>query len=137
MDPVHRLCPGDAELVTAISQQPHRHRRIMSRNAPQSRRAQPGQRDRVRIDWIRLSALASGEHPNLRRQLGRHIHDRFTVGDQTLRQMPADAVAPLDGPDSIRMLAGGRENRLVARTVSAEPATTEHLLSAVDDLDRC
>src|ERR1022692_4739313 len=85
---------------------------------------------------VGLTALAGGEHPGPGRQLRRHIHDRLAVGDQALRDVPADPVAALHRPGAVLELAARGQHRLVAVPVSAEPAREQHLLPVVDDLDR-
>jgi hypothetical protein len=57
------LGAGPAELVTAIHQQPQRHRGVIHLNLPQARGAQGDHGDAEGVDRIGLSALASGEHP--------------------------------------------------------------------------
>ena len=76
------------------------------------------------------------DHPCPRRQLRRHVDHRFAVGDEPLRQMPADAVAALDRPDAIRPPPARGQQRPIAVPVSAEPSAAEHPLVLVEDLDR-
>lgn len=58
-----------------------------------------------------------------RRHLLRHIHDLLTVGDQTLRHVPADPNTALDRPDPVRPLPRVREQFGVPLGVGGEPAT--------------
>jgi hypothetical protein len=60
----------------------------------------------------------------------------LAVGDQPLGDMPADAAASFDGPESVSVLAAGGQHGLVTVAVGAEPAVTDNLLVVVDDLDR-
>ena len=71
-----------------------------------------------------------------RRQLRRHVHDTFPIGDQPLSDVPADAVAALHRPQPVRPPAAGLEQLPVARTVSAEPRSGEHAFPLVEHLDR-
>jgi hypothetical protein len=73
--------------------------------------------------------------PGPGRQLRRHVHDGFAVGDQALRDVSADAVAALDRPQAIFVSASGGEHRFVAGGVGAEAALPDRLLTLVDDLD--
>jgi hypothetical protein len=90
----------------------------------------------VRVDRVGLAALAGGEHPHPGRQFRWHVEHRFAVGDQPLRDVPADAVAALDCPDPLRVAPAGGEHRPVAVPVGTEPATRQDHLPTVDDLDR-
>jgi hypothetical protein len=89
----------------------------------------------VRVDGVGLAALAGVEHPRPGGQLRGYVHHDLAVGDQTLSDVLADAVAALDRPDPVLMLPAELEHRLVAVTVGAEPASREDLLAVVDDLD--
>jgi hypothetical protein len=46
--------------------------------------------------------------------------------NQSLGDVPADAVAALDRPHPVGVVAAGREHRLVAVVIGAEPALAEH-----------
>ena len=93
-------------------------------------------RVRLRVYRVALSALTAGEHSGLGGQLRRHVDHDFAIGDKPLGDVPANAVAPLDRPDSLRIPPAQSEHRLVAAAISAEPAASQHSLPAVDDLDR-
>jgi hypothetical protein len=54
--------------------------------------------DAVSIDRIGFAALTGGEHPSPGGQFRRRVQDGLAVGEQPLRDMPADAVAALDRP---------------------------------------
>ena len=135
VQPVHRLRAGHAQLITAIGQQPQRHRRIIGGDDPQARAVQPGQRHRMRIDRVGLASLAGGEDAGPGGQLRWHIDDRFAIGDQALRDVAADAVAALHRPGTVLELAARGQHRPITVAVSAEPARGQHLLPVVDDLD--
>jgi len=98
--------------------------------------AQGGQRDGVLTGLIGLAAVAGGEHPYLRGQLGRHAGDGLAVMDQAVRQVPADAVAALHRPDPVRELAGSGEHLGIPGLVRAAPARCQHYRPLIDDLDR-
>jgi hypothetical protein len=103
-------------------------------------RAQPphaggGQRDRVRVGGIGLAALPGSEHPRAGRQLGRHIHHLLTIGQQPVRQMPADPLASLDRPDPLRPVLRLREHRPVPGGVGGIPSTLPDGLITGHDLD--
>ena len=119
---VDRLRAGHAQLVTAVGQQPQRHRRVIGGDHPQARAVQPGQRHRMRIDRVGFAALASGEHPGPGGQLRGHIGHRLAVGDQALREVAADPIAALHRPGAVRELPPRGQHRPVTVPVSAEPA---------------
>ena len=58
------------------------------------------------------------------------------VGDQSLRQRPACAVAALDRPNPLRPRRDVLSHRGIAGLVGAEPSLGQHRLPLVDDLDR-
>ncbi|MEV6101500.1 hypothetical protein [Nocardia sp. NPDC051981] len=63
----------------------------------------------MRIDRVGFASVADGEHPHLRRQFRGHVDDGLPVGDQPVRHMPADTVATLDRPHTLReSLCGGQ-----------------------------
>jgi hypothetical protein len=68
-------------------------------------------------------------------QLRRHIHHGFTVGDQPLGDVTADAGASFDGPKPVRVPTAGGQHRLVAVAVGGESAPAYRLFAIVDDLD--
>ena len=122
VQPVDRLRPGAAQLVAAVGEHAHHHQVIIDLDLHQARAAQRDHRDRVRIDRIGLAAVAGGEHPDLRRQLRRHVEHRLTVVDQAVRDVLADAVAALDRPHPVSEPAARGEHLRVAGLVGAEPA---------------
>jgi hypothetical protein len=136
VQPVHRGGAHRAELVAAVHQQPQRDRQLIDLHRPQTRGAQRDHSDRVRVGGISLAALPGGEHPDPRRQLRRHVHHRLPVRDQTLRQVPADALATLHRPDPIRPPPPRIEQLLVAGAIGLEPTRHQHRLPLVEDLDR-
>jgi hypothetical protein len=90
----------------------------------------------MRTGRVGLAPLAGGEDPGPGGQFRGHIDDRFTIGDQALRDVAADAVAALHRPDAVPELPARGQHRPVAVPVSAEPAPGQHLLPVVNDLDR-
>lgn len=84
-----------------------------------------------------LAAVAGGEHSHLRRQFRGYVEHCLTVVDQAVGDVFADAVAALDRPDPIGVLAAGGEHVGVAGLVSPEAAHREHPAAFVDDLDGC
>jgi hypothetical protein len=64
--------------------------------------ADRGDRDRVRVVGFGLPAVAGVEHPCPGGELGGHVDHVFPVGQESLRQRPAGAVAALDRPRPIR-----------------------------------
>src|SRR5215469_18405982 len=89
----------------------------------------------MRIRRIGLAAPASSERPGPGRQLGWHINNLLAVGEQPVRDVPADALASLDRPYPLRPPPGRREHRPVPGRVSAIPATAGHALIGGHDLD--
>jgi hypothetical protein len=104
VQPVDHLGAGAAQLITAVREHAHHHQVLLDLHPDQARGPQGDQRDGVRIDRVGLAAVAGGEHPHLRGQLGGHVKDGLAVVDQAVRQVPADAVAALDRPDPVREL---------------------------------
>jgi hypothetical protein len=52
-------------------------------------------------------ALAGGEHPGLRGELGRYVQHGLAVGDEPLGEVFADAMAAFHGPpDPVRSTTG-------------------------------
>ena len=88
-----------------------------------SQPAQPGadQCDRVRVGGVGLTALAGGGGAHPGGQLRRDVDDLLAVGQEPQRDVPADAVAALDGPHPLRPLSRHREHVAVPLTVGAEP----------------
>jgi hypothetical protein len=118
-----------------VSQDPQ-HRKLLVID----HRAQPGhpgrgQRHRVRVGGIGLAALPGGEHPHPRRQLGGHIDDLLTIGEQPAGQVPADPLASFHPPDPLRPRPHPREHRRIPGSVSGEPPTAEDGLIPSHDLD--
>jgi hypothetical protein len=64
-----------------------------------------------------------------------HVHHGFAVGDQALGDVSADAVAALDRPYPVGVLAAGGQHGLVTGAVGAEPALPDDAFTLVDDLD--
>src|SRR4029453_10629108 len=69
--------------------------------------------------------------------LGRDVDDLFTVGQQPVGDVLADAGAALDRPDPVRPLPTRETHRGVAVPVGAEPAAVQDRLVAGHHLDRC
>jgi hypothetical protein len=92
----------------------------------------------MRIHRVALAAVAGGEHPDLRGQLGRHVEHHLPVMHQPVRQVPPDSVAPLHRPDPIaETVADRREHRGIAGLVGAITAqVNEPAVPSVDHLDR-
>jgi hypothetical protein len=66
----------------AIGQDPQHRQLLVIDDHAQASHAGRGQRDRVRVAHIGLSALTGGEHPGAGGKLRRHIHDPLSVGKQ-------------------------------------------------------
>jgi len=90
----------------------------------------------MRIHRIGLPAVAGSEHPHLRRQLGRHVDHCLAVVHKRVRDVLSDAVAALDRPQPIRVLAASGQHLGIAGLAGAVPADRQHLTAVVDDLDR-
>lgn len=125
-----------AEGAATVDQNPQQGRLLIV-----DQRAQPGhagadQRDGVGVGGIGLAALAGGEHPRPGGQLRWDVDDLLAVGEQPVGDVPADALAALDRPDPVRLLAGVLPHRRVAVAVGVEPAAADDGLVAGHDLDR-
>src|SRR5207249_11351616 len=68
-------------------------------------------------------------------QLGWHINDLLTVGEQTAGQVPADSLAPFHRPDTLWPLPHPREHRGIPSGVSGEPPPAEDGLIPSHDFD--
>ncbi|HEV8559817.1 MAG TPA: hypothetical protein VGR06_26055 [Actinophytocola sp.] len=110
--------------------------RIIRVDGAQAAAAQAGDRDAVRVDRVGFAALAGVEDPDSGRQFRRHVEHWFTVGDQALGDVSADAVAAFDGPYPVGEGAACCQHQLIAGGVGAETALSQNLLSFVDGLDR-
>ena len=122
VQPVHRLGPGPAQLVTAVGEHAHHQQIVIDIDPRQAGVAQRDHRHRVRIDRVGLAAVAGREHPHLGRQLRRHIDHGLAVMDQAVRDVFADAVAALDRPHPFSERRACGEHLRVAGLVGAEPA---------------
>lgn len=56
MQPGHDICSGVAELITAVDEQPQRHRDVIDNDLPQTGRAQGDYGDAVRVGRVGLAA---------------------------------------------------------------------------------
>jgi hypothetical protein len=136
VEPVDRLDPGPGEFLTAVGQHPQRLELPVVGQHPKPVGTDRDHCDRVRVVGIGLPVVAGVKQPGPCRELGRHIDDMFTVGQQPLRQRPARAVAALDRPHPVRPWRYGLAHRGVPSLVGPEPASRQHGLVIVDDLDR-
>ncbi|WSG62937.1 hypothetical protein OHB12_16830 [Nocardia sp. NBC_01730] len=84
----------------------------------------------------RFATIACREHPNLCREFRWHVDHGFTIVDQVMRDMSADAVTALDRPHPIRVSLCGGQHFAVAGVVGAVSARGQYLAGGVDDLDR-
>ena len=89
-----------------------------------------GQRNRVRIGHIGLTALPGRKDPGPGRQLRRHVHDLLPGGDQPGRDVPADPLAALDRPGPRRPLPSPGEHRRVPGSIGAYRPPPRTLSSA-------
>ena len=94
------------QFIAAVDQQPQHHQvaRRQSTCTQAAAVAQGDHHDRVRVGGVGLAALPGVEHPHPRGQLRRHVQHRLAVGEQPLRERPADAVSALDRPHPPRPL---------------------------------
>jgi hypothetical protein len=136
VQPVRGSGSGAGELVAAISQQPQGDQLAVDPDFSQLLGADGNHGDGVGVGGVGLAAVAGGEHPCSRREFRRHIQHALAVGDEPLRDVPADAVAAFDRPNPPRPPASSRQHLLVAVPVGAEPATAEYLLPLVEHLGR-
>jgi hypothetical protein len=84
----------------------------------------------MRVGGVSLAALSGREHPSSGRQLRRNINDLLAAGQEPVGDVPADALAALDGPDAVGPLLGVLDHRLVAVAVGAEAAGAQDGLVA-------
>ena len=124
-----------AQGAPPVGQDPQHRKLLIVHNGPQPGHAGSGQRNRVRVGGVGLAALPGGEHPHPRRQLGGHIDDLLTIGEQPAGQVPADPLASFHRPDPLRPLLPLREHRRIPGGVGGEPPTAEDGLIPSHDLD--
>ncbi|WP_067996400.1 hypothetical protein [Nocardia pseudobrasiliensis] len=74
------------------------------------------------IAGVGLAAVAGGEDPDLRGQFRWHVDDGFSVVDQALRQVAADAVASFDRPYLVGESTCGGERFVVSGLVRGKSA---------------
>jgi NAD(P)-dependent dehydrogenase (short-subunit alcohol dehydrogenase family) len=120
----------------AVGQDPQHGQLLVTGHRAKTGHAGRGERDGVRIGGVGLAALPGGEHPGPGGQLGRDIDDVLAVGEQPVRQVPADALASLDRPGPFRPAPHGPAHRPVPRGAGVIPATSQHGLVRGHDLDR-
>ncbi len=90
-----------AESVAAVGEHPERDQLGIELYTAEIRCVQCGEGDRVRVDGVGFAAVAGGVDPYLRGEFRGDVEDGFTVVDQSVREVAADAVAALDRPDPI------------------------------------
>ena len=137
MQSVDALGPGPTQLGPPVHQQSQRIELRVVGQHPKRRGAHRDHGDGVCVMGVGLAVVPSVEQPRPRRQLRRHIHHVLTVGQQSLRQRSAGAVAALHRPGSIAEPGDVFAHRGVPGLVGAEPACRQHGLALVDDLDGC
>jgi len=136
VQPVDGLDPLAGQLLAAVGEHPQRLELLVVGQHSQPAGADRDRRDRVRVVGVGLAVVPGVEQPGSGRQLGRHVHDVFAVGQEPLRQRPAGAVAAFDRPDPLRPGLDVLAHRGVPDLVGAEPTRGQHRLPVVDDLDR-
>lgn len=124
VQPVDRLGPRAAELVTTVDENPRRHQigidldctgsGCAARPSPPS--AHPPDRSCGRCRW-----WTSAPAPQLRR----HVHHRLAIVDQAVSDVFADAVAGLHRPDPIGTPTTRGEHRPVSGLAGCVPAHCE------------
>ena len=111
VEPVDRLAALLGQFITAVGQQPQ-HRRLPVGDDLAQVPARCGDLgDAQRVEPVRLAAVTGAQQADLRRQGGRHVHDRLAGSDELLRQQPSEPVAALDRPAPGRPCGGPAEQR--------------------------
>lgn len=138
VQPACRLGAGRDKFLAAVTQQPQRGQRTISGHLQDTVCLQGGQPDRDRVIAVGLPAMAAGEHPDPRGELGGHVRHRLAAGNQMLGQRPARAMValhrlaarlPLPGEPHQLFVAGVcvRELALIDRVRVAGSSTTSVL----------
>jgi hypothetical protein len=137
LQPVHGLHPQVGQLVAAVGEQPQRDQLLVEGELAQPRGTQRHHRHRMRVGGVGLAGVAGVEDPDPGSQLGRHVDHGLALGQQPLRQWPADPVGALDRPPAVRpLLPDVLQHQPVAVAVGREPAPGQHPFLFVDRLDR-
>ncbi len=125
-----------AQAAAPVDQQAQHLQGLVVGDGAQPAHADADQGDGVGVGVVGLAALAGGEDPHPRGQLGRHVQDLLTQRQEAGHDVPADALAALDRPGplgpTVRVLHQGGEPGLVG----GEPAVPDDLLGRCHDLDR-
>lgn len=121
--------------ASPVDQQPQHLELFVADHWPQPTHPGPDQGHGVGVGGVGLAALAGGEDPGPCRELRRHVDDLLAVGQQSHRDVPANAVAALDRPDPVRPADHRGQHRAVARGVGGEPVTADHGLIGGHHLD--
>jgi hypothetical protein len=125
-----------AERATPVREHPDHRQLIVGDHRSKPSHPSPDQRDGVRVRGVGLAALPGREHPRPSRHPRWHVDNLLTVSEQPHRDVPADAVASLDGPDPVRPSLHELGHRLEPGHVGAEPTTVEDRLIGGHHFDR-
>lgn len=92
--------------------------------------------DGVRVGSVGLASLTGGEHPRPGGQLRRDVDHLFTASQEAGGDVPADALAPFDGPCPLGPLMHVPGHRFEAVAVGGEPACAQDGFVGTHHLDR-
>jgi len=87
-----------AQGAATVDQQTQHGQLLVIDHRPQPGHPGADQGDGVRVGGVGLAALTGGEGAHPRGQLRRDVDDLLAVGQEPQRDVPAEAVAALDGP---------------------------------------
>ena len=79
---VEDLRSAAGQLVPAVGQQPQHRQVLIDLQLPQAAGAQRHHDDGMRVVGVALAGVPGVEHSDAGGQLGRHIEDLLTVGEQ-------------------------------------------------------
>ena len=137
----HRVQPTDHpsalrdQLVMAFGEQAQHRAVVLDLDDPQPRMAQRHDRGGAGVVAVGLVAALGGEDPDPSRELGRHIDDVFTSGDELLGQQRTDPGRTFDRPTTRFEPCRERQEPVALLTISADPDLIDHGLGRVED--RC
>jgi hypothetical protein len=120
----------------AVDQDPQDRELLVVDHRSKTRHPGADQSNRVRVGGAGLTTLPGGEHACPCGQLRWDVEDLFTIGEEPVGDVPADAVAAFDGPYPVRPLPGVAQHRVVAVAVGAVAAAAEDGLIGGHHLDR-
>ena len=133
MQPTDRPGALGDEFVMAFGEQAQHRRVVLDLHDPQPRMTQRHDRGGAGVVAVGLVAALGVEDPDPSRQLGRHIHDVFTGGDELLGQQRTHPGCTLHRPTTRFEPSRERQQTVPLLTIGADPDLVDDLLGRIDD----